>query len=171
MMRWLWILTLGMLFVAVVSCQSETTSSEQWTTGTYFLWRQRVEAHFDAIDFSTFDFVSAREYTSEETPETFLVLAVDGNAVKLEILAMFERFDGSQMFPSHATDWAKFVLSFESASESMAITFLHRTATDGVISFLHANETGLLESQSYPYNAFPEEVMALLSLFAIEQEI
>jgi hypothetical protein len=171
MKRWLWILALGLLVATMVSCQSETSSSEPWTTGTYFMWRQQVMDHFDQIAFSTFDFVDAREYTSASTPEAFVTLAVNGNAVKQEVLAIFEGFDGSQMFPSHATGWAKFVLRFESETESMTITFLHRDATDGTLSFLHANDQGLIESQAYPYSAFPEEVTALLSLFTLKQEI
>jgi len=148
------------------ACTSETTESMQWSTGTYFLWRQRVIDHFNAIDFGEFDFVYAHEFVDANTPNLFVVLAVDGSRVKAEVQSMFSTFDGSSMFPSHITDWQKFEVRFESEAESLTITFLHRSSTDGSVSFLHANAAGLIESQYYPYSAFPEEIAMLLNLFA-----
>jgi hypothetical protein len=148
-----------------------TDTTEYWTTGTYFMWKDRVFNHFAAIDFSTFTFDSVLTFPNSADQEEYVTLVADGAGITEEVAAIFAKFDGSAMFPSHTTEFWKYEIRFVKEGERMVVTLADYGEGSGSISFLHYGAADLLESQSYPFEAFSEEITALFNLFEGIQEL
>jgi hypothetical protein len=167
-----WGLMLLFFLTGMSLCACETTTTEYISTGTYFLWVSRVQAHFESLDFTPFAFVSVKEFTGVPNEESFVVLSVDGSAIKTEIISMFSQFgEADGMSPFIANDVTRYEILFENGNETLTILISIESDFQDRVSFIHAENGVEIESQSYPFTSFETEINHLKNLFHPEQQI